>query len=149
MTSSKPKKQQVADTATSKQSPRSWWFWVWLVQITAKKLGTGKLSSSGDVWENLVLISATNAEEAYLKAIAIGKAADGDCNGTLRLDGAPAYTQFLGIADLGLVHDGIEDGTEILFRQNRASLSKARSKLKSRRTLIARAAKELTPYQSL
>jgi len=149
MTLSKHKKQQVADAATSKQSPHSWWFWVWLVQITTKKLSTGKLSSSGEVWENLVLINATNAEEAYLKAIAIGKSADGDCNGTLRLDGAPACSQFLGIADLGLVHDGIEDGAEILFRQNRTSISKARSKLKSRRTLIARAAKELTPYQSI
>jgi len=126
-----------------------WWFWVWLVQITAKKLRTGKLSSAGEVWENLVLINAANADEAYLKAIAIGKSAEGDCNGTLRLDGAPAHAKFLGIADLGLVHDGIEDGTEILFRQKRQSLSKAKLKLKSRRTLVARTAKELAPYESI
>jgi hypothetical protein len=149
MTSNKLKRRHAADIATNKQAPHYWWFWAWLVQITTKKTRNGKPASTGEVWENLILVKAADADEAYQKAIFVGKSGEGDCAGTLRIDGSPAYATFLGVSDMGLVHDGIEDGTEILFRQKRERRSKAQSRVKGRRTLVARAAKELAPYKSI
>jgi hypothetical protein len=141
------KRAKSAKNRAKEASAPSWWFWVWLLEITTKKLRNGKMSSSGEVWENLIVVRAGDAKEAYEKAFAIGKSSEGDCRGTLCLDGVPALTKFLGITDLGLIHDGLADGSEILFRQRRQSLTAARSRVKSRSTLIARATKELAPYQ--
>jgi len=96
------------------------------------------MSAQTEVWDNLVLIRAKGANEALRKALKIGKAASGDCRGTLRLYGRPATTQFLGIADIGLIHDDLTDGAEILWELKRCSQKKARSLAASRNELLRR-----------
>ncbi|MGB8472904.1 MAG: DUF4288 domain-containing protein [Candidatus Acidiferrum sp.] len=96
----------------SKEMP---WFWAWLVQITVMKNATKKTRVEGEVWKNLIIIKAANETEAMAKAMAIGRREEGDCDGTLRLNGKPATTKFLGIHNLGVIHEPVEDGAEILW----------------------------------
>ena len=112
------------------------WFWAWLAQITIPKSKKGALSSVGEVWENLILIKAGNAEEAVSKAINLGESLEGDSKGTLLLDGEPAEAIFVGILDMGLVHEELADGCEILFREKRMSLGEVKMKAMDDKELI-------------
>lgn len=95
------------------------------------------LHASCEVWKNLVIISAHNEFDAYQKATAIGKRDDGDCRGTLQLDGKPAVTCFLGVADMGLIYDDLKDGAEILWQIHRCRQSTALRLVADRATLVA------------
>lgn len=101
------------------------WFWAWLVQITVMKNATKESTVEGEVWKNLVLIKAANETEAMAKAEAIGRREQGDCNGTLRLNGNPATTKFLGIHNMGVIHEPIEDGAEIFWELMRMTEEEA------------------------
>lgn len=100
------------------------WFWCIISQITIKKKRTA--TNPGEVWDNFILINAKDAPAAYEKAMKIGEQLNGDCRGTLRLYGHPAETLFLGVKELGLVHEDIEDGAELAFWSKRQTLHKAR-----------------------
>jgi hypothetical protein len=102
-------------------------FWAWLIQMTVSKAEAHKPAVRTEVWKNLVLIQASDAKEAVEKAGKLGEAESGDCRGTLRLNGKPAITQFLGIADIGLVYDNPGDGIEILWQLRKCSQKTARS----------------------
>ncbi len=94
--------------------PRSLWYWAWLVQKTVAKQGGAR--RGGQVWRNLVLIQARSGKEALSKAEAIGRSAAGDAGGTLVLDGRPARSVFVGVADAGLVDYQLGDGVEVMFQ---------------------------------
>ena len=118
------------------------WFWVWLVQATVAKGDAAKPSARCEVWKNLIIVKAKDADEAYEMATAVGASEQGDCRGTLRLYGKPAVAKFLGIEDMGLIHDDLMTGAEILWRIQHATLSRARSLVKPKRNLIRRVKKE-------
>src|SRR5713101_6891636 len=103
------------------------WFWAWLIEMTVAKSQVRNPSARTEVWKNLVLIQAKDAKEALAKASKTGKAESGDCRGTLRFNGKPAITQFLGVADIGLVHDELGDGAEILWQLRKCNQKTARS----------------------
>jgi len=119
------------------------WFWAWLVQMTVAKSQMRNLSAPTEVWKNLVLIQAKDADEALQKALNIGKSESGDSRGTLRLNGKPAITRFLGISDLGLIYDDLDDGAEILWQLKKCSQKTARSLVASKNSLLSRLKKEL------
>ena len=96
-----------------------YWFWVWNILVTSRKDVDRDTENLSEVWKNLIIVSANNAEEAIRKATDIGKNEEGDSSGTLRLDGFPAFTKYIGIEDMGLIHDDLSDGAEILWRLER------------------------------
>jgi len=74
------------------------------------------------VWENIVLISAESSSEAMEKARSIGRAEEGDCDGTFRWEGREASWVFGGIRKLIETEDGAQrpaDCTEITYSQMR------------------------------
>jgi hypothetical protein len=123
---------------------RKRWFWAWLVVQTIAKDKLNQPKAMSEIWKNLVLVEASDASEAYQKAVRLGKAEEGDCGGTLRLNGRPAKSIFLGLGGLGLVHEEISDGVEIMWKLRRCSVVKARSFVKTRNELIDGAQKELS-----
>jgi len=110
------------------------WFWCIISQITIKKKRTA--TSPGEVWDNFILINAKDAPAAYEKAMKIGEQLNGDCRGTLRIDGHPGESLFLGVKELGLVHEDIEDGAELAFWSKRQTLRKARQAICGPESLV-------------
>jgi len=123
------------------------WFWAWTVLATAQKEKLRGPKARCEVWENLILLRARTPREALRKAEKIGHAEAGDCRGSLRLDGKPAICKFMGVASLGLVHDGLVDGAEITWRLKRCRQSAARKLPKPREILIKEAEQELNDVQ--
>lgn len=101
-----------------------------------------------EIWLNLVLIRARDGREAIQKAYHLGKREAGDSQGSLRLNGKPAVTKFLGIQDIGLVHDEIADGSEILWRLKTCNLRTARKLSKRSIELRKNLERELAQSQS-
>ena len=77
-----------------------------------------RLQVQGDpravVHVNLCLIDATGPAIAYRKALALGKAAEITY---LNPKGRKVTVEFLGLRDLNVVHDRLEHGAELLYRQ--------------------------------
>jgi hypothetical protein len=119
------------------------WFWAWTVLATTQRAKLGDPKAKCEVWENLIILHADTPREALHKAERIGRSNAGDCRGSLRLDGKPALCKFLGVASLGLVHDGFVDGAEITWRLKRCTRATAAKLPKPSATLIAEAQKEL------
>lgn len=117
------------------KQPPVFWFWCILSEIAVKKAANRSGSARGEVWENLIIIQATDEKEAYRKAMSHGKKLNGDSSGTLRLDGKPAEKLFLGVQDMGLVAEEIGDGCEILFWSRRQTLEKAKSRIRGEKVL--------------
>lgn len=120
-------------------SARNYWYWAWLVRMTVPK---SQARSSAQVWRNLVLVQARNAEEAIAKAESLGRSADGDADGGLVIDGKPARSVFVGVADAGLVDSTLSDGVEVMFHFERIQRGKARSLARARPALVARLRQE-------
>jgi hypothetical protein len=132
-----------------RQKDNKFWFWVWLVQITVPKQQLKTKKTKGEVWRNLVVVAAENEKEAVRKAISMGKMGTGDSEGSLRLDGRPAVSKFIGIEDMGLIHEPIGDGCEILFRSSRQFLDTVRERIKSVAEIKQWAKDELSPYKKM
>jgi hypothetical protein len=63
---------------------------------------------------NLCLIEATGPANAYRKALALGKAAEMTY---LNPKGKKVSIEFMGLRDLNVIHDELEHGAELLYRQ--------------------------------
>lgn len=118
------------------------WFWAENVIITVPKRRSDQIKK-GIVWHNLILIEAMNASQAITKARRFGKREAGDCRGTLRLDGAPAIAKYLGVKNIGLVHDGVRDGAEITYKEKRMVQLKAKNQVKTNAQLLQILQREL------
>jgi hypothetical protein len=64
---------------------------------------------------NTVLVRAANDEEAYLKAIELGRRQAGDSY--LNPAGKRVQTKFVGLRGLDLVHDPLTHGCEIMYEE--------------------------------
>ena len=72
------------------------------------------------LWENVVLIQADTAEEAWEKAERRGREDEGDCDGTLTCDEKPAEWVLAGVRQIVLSVDPEErpgDGTEVSYSE--------------------------------
>jgi len=124
--------------------PRAkYWFWAETVLGTVHKGREKDPNAPCEVWQNLIIIQASDEHEALRKAEEIGRADAGDSRSSLRLDGKPAICKFMGVASLGLIHDQLEDGAEITWTLKRCKQSSALKLPKARVTLLAGAKKEL------
>jgi hypothetical protein len=66
------------------------------------------------VHKNFVLISANSAEEAYQKAISLGKQSDDYYKNP---SGKSVLLKFKGLHGLNVVYDELEDGSELLYEE--------------------------------
>ena len=121
---------------------RTYWFWVWTVLGTVHKHRREDPKAFCEVWKNLVIVNGSTEREALRKAKAIGRSQAGDARGSLRLDGKPATCRFLGIADMGLIHDKLGDGAEIIWQLQRCTLRNAKALAADETVLLSRAKKE-------
>ncbi len=64
---------------------------------------------------NLHLIEAESPERAYEKAIALGQASQQVYANT---DGQQVRVTFRGLRDLNVIHDGLEDGAELVYEES-------------------------------
>lgn len=132
------------DTKTEKHSDQSKrWFWAWIIQMTIAKDEAGDAEAECEVWKNLVIINASDELEALRKAQLIGAREEGDCDGTLRLRGKLAITRFLGIQDMGLIHEPFEDGAEILWNLEQITQERARALSADSPTILERVRQEM------
>ena len=120
------------------------WYWAWLIQKTVAKAKANNPSARCEVWKNLIAIRASDPATAYAKAYRIGQSEAGDCKGTLRYNGGLAITTFLGIGDMGIIHDQLRDGGEILWQLKRCTQSRATTLAIPKRQILAQLRKELT-----
>lgn len=126
-----------------KENLETHWFWAWIVEMTQQKSKVKDSESIVEVWKNLVIIKASSAEEAIKSAEEIGKAESGDCEGTLRLDGKPATTVFVGLAGIGLIHDEFEHGAELMWELHRLKKKSTKSLVKDHSKLLKNLKSEL------
>ena len=124
-----------------------YWFWAWTVVGTVHKDRKKDPNASCEVWQNLIIIQASDEREALRKAEKVGRADARDCLGSLRLDGKPAVCKFMGVASLGLIHDPLEDGAEITWNLKRCKQATALKLAKPKARLLAGAKKELGSAQ--
>jgi Domain of unknown function (DUF4288) len=66
------------------------------------------------VFNNLVLIEAGSADEAYDKALAHGKERE---DNYVNSEGQQVTVVFRGLSDLNVIGDELEDGTEIIYEE--------------------------------
>jgi hypothetical protein len=124
-----------------------YWFWAWTVVSTVHKGRKKDPNALCEVWQNLIIIQASDEREALRKAEKVGRADASDCLGSLRLDGKPAVCKFMGVASLGLIHDPLEDGAEITWNLKRCKQATALKLPKPKARLLAGAKKELGSAQ--
>lgn len=132
-----------------KSNATPFWFWAWLMVITVPKRSISIDRAKGELWQNLVLISAANATEALAKANQLGRSQEGDSCGSLTLDGVPARSIFIGVEDIGVIHDDLIHGGEILFKRSTKIVAVAKKKAKSLSLLHSKLERELAPYNTL
>ena len=131
------------DTKTDNPGSELRWFWAWLVEMTVQKSNLDNPDAECELWKNLVIITAFDAKEAVRKAEVIGHAEEGDCNGTLNLWGQPAVTRFIGIENIGVIHEELRDGAEILWNLENCKQSQASETIRHHTILIEALEREL------
>lgn len=85
------------------------------------------------IWENLILIKANDPEEAYQKAVEHGRLQEE----SVEIDGTDGYCRFLGLKNLFLIYDQLQDGTELEWYQREVSVSQIGNLIKSKERLHA------------
>jgi hypothetical protein len=99
-----------------------------------------------EVWENTCLIKARSRNEAYRKAMALGRAGDGiECveQDKRRRKGV---WRFVGLANLLPVYEKIEDGCEILWTRHSCTAKTAQRMVRRKRELVVFRKGDLTDY---
>ena len=120
---------QRSKVAFANRSHSGWWIFREVEQWVSKRQKTLLASSRCRVWENTRLIRAKNRQEAYRKALRLGRA------------GHPSKTKggewrFAGISMLLPVYEDIEDGSEILWDdRGLLAVSKIKKLAKTKRQL--------------
>lgn len=81
-------------------------------------------------WGNIHLVKANSSEEAYDKGVKIGKDGAFKFNNSVKVE---MEWSFVGIGDLLLIHEDIEDGAELMWTDygditNKRAQSFAKSK---------------------
>ena len=85
------------------------------------------------IWENLILIRANDPEEAYQKSIAHGRLQEEP----VEIDGEEGYCKFLGLKNLFLIYDQIEDGIELEWYEREISVNELSTIIKIKENLHA------------
>ena len=94
------------------------------------------------VWENVFLVDAPSTEEAFEKAARLGRADEGDDDGSLTCDDRPATLTYAGVRKLVRVgyaaDDKPVDGEELTYSLLRVKDAKAFARLVKGKPVTAR-----------
>jgi len=131
------------------EKEKKFWFWAWIVLTTIRVGSKSGKNKNCLIWKNLVLVSGRNAGGAYTNAVRIGRAGESKRGDRVKLDGKPAVTKFLGIAEMGLIHDALKDGCELYFRETRSNLSIAKKGVRLKQKVLRALKQELAPYKRI
>ncbi len=86
------------------------WYWAEVVE---------EITVQGDlrnvVHRNIVLVHANSPQEAYNRAVEIGKRCEGSYENP---EGAIVQTRFRGLGGLDVIHDKLEHGAELLYQED-------------------------------
>lgn len=86
------------------------WYWAEVIE---------EITVEGDnrnvVHRNVMLIRADSPNEAYEKALNLGKQHESSYQNPA---GALVHTNFRGLGGLGVIYDNLEDGAELLYKEN-------------------------------
>ena len=88
-----------------------------------------------EVWENTCLIKGRTRNEAYRKAMALGRVGDGTECVELNKKRRKGVWRFVGLANLLPVCDKIEDGCEILWTTHYCTAKTAQRMVRQKREL--------------
>jgi hypothetical protein len=80
------------------------------------------------VWENLILIRADGPEDAYQKAMERGRSNEQP----VRIDGVEGRCRFLGLRDLVIIYDELEDGAELEYKERQVKSSELSKMVRSK-----------------
>lgn len=126
-----------------KRSAKERWFWAWIVQATIAKSEQKKTGCILRSLEELCYRPGQRRNGGSRKSRCDRKAEQGDCRGTLRLNGKLAIARFLGISEMGVVHDELADGCEILWQLKKCRQKTAVALPKDRKNLLEEVRREL------
>ncbi len=107
---------------------RKWYIAHELLHFDTKKTRDRSKKRKLVVWENLVLITARSPEEAYRKALKHGRLSEE----SVKIDGRDGHCKFIGLSDLVLVYDDLEDGAELEWHDRRVDASQLRHMTKQK-----------------
>jgi hypothetical protein len=96
------------------QSPVGWWIASYIERFEFYDEDTANSNRRCLAWENTLLIRARNREEAYRKAVRLGRLADGS-EASDAGTGRKGAWRFEGLTSLLPVYEELEDGAEILW----------------------------------
>jgi hypothetical protein len=99
------------------RSPFGWWVAMYIERFEYNDEKRRNLKRRCLAWENTILIRAKTREQAYRKAVAVGKLGDG-------MEGWHSETKrrgrwrFEGLTDLLPVYERLEHGCEIMWKEH-------------------------------
>lgn len=125
-----------------KESAR--WYWAELIVFISpiSQKVPSRENRVGTVWKDLVILQAKSPGEAVDKANDYGVARNGD---VFSQSGKACKSKFLGVGAIGLIHEGLRDGSEITFSEHRSTLRKAKVLVERNNWLKSALEKELEP----
>ena len=94
------------------KSPHGWWVASYIERLEWSDEDGSNLRRRCLAWENTVLVKATNREQAYRRAMAIGRQSSGRFR---NLNGRVGEWRFEGLTSLLPIYDKLENGAEIMW----------------------------------
>jgi len=114
-------------------SPVDWYIASYIHRFIVIGENNQDLKKRFSAWENTIIIKAKNPDEAYKRAIKIGKQG---CKPYTNTAGERVRFIFEGLTSLVPIYEDLEDGAEILWREyENRSLKKIRSWIKAKKEL--------------
>jgi hypothetical protein len=98
------------------RSPFGWWIASYIERFEYYDENKNNLARKCLAWENTVLIRARTREQAYRRAVALGRLSSGN-EGWDSTKRRGAW-RFEGLTDLLPVHEKLIDGAEILWKEH-------------------------------
>ncbi len=122
---------------TENNSPYGWWVATLIERFEYDDENITDLNRECKMWSNVVMFKAKDREAAYTKAIEYGNLGKTEQSEFIDEEtGRTGKYIFEGIASLLPVYDPIdEDGTEILFDEEYASVDAVKSRVKKKEEL--------------
>jgi hypothetical protein len=114
-------------------SPFGWWIATYLERFEWH----GSNAKSHLVWENTILIKATNRDLAFRKAEKFGRMGRGKWRLYGRPPGRKGRWAFVGIVDLLPIYGELADGEELLWEEHLRMTTATASKLVKRKSQLA------------
>src|SRR4051812_14682412 len=96
------------------RSPHGWWLASYVERLEYYDEDASKPDRRCLAWENTILIKAADREQAYRKAVAMGRLVDGS-EAWDASTGRKGCWRYEGLTSLLPIYDALEDGSEILW----------------------------------